>query len=458
MSIIKIFQCHKLNDLLQRIRHSKTICKVFFALFYRGIGVILQFISTIIIAQLFGAKGMGIYHIYSTWMVMLADISSLGLPIYTMRQVSALKNRQQFKLIKQLLKQYLSLGILSAAIIALPFLFISEKLSTLFLADLSNNYVLIFAAIAGIFFVTIRILSEALKALGLTNLGIVAESSFLPLGIIFSLTFYLLMSIPASEKSLLLIHISTLFIVLCLLFFLWNKIIQSKISADSATIHTAAVLPLAILNRTLWVIWMGMILNVWFVNLPVLLLPYFSSTEEIGLFGVAFRLVLLSTTILVSLSALFGPRFVASDKEDNIQQLKQDLHLSQWYSLAAYMPFFILFTLFPESILSLFGPEFIAAKQLLLILAAAQLVNSATGLVGYFLIMTHHEKAELFTLISSLLIMLTLMLLLGKLYGINGVAVAYAIGISIKNIMSLVLALFFINLRTKKRKNNYETT
>ncbi|MFK5892796.1 MAG: MATE family efflux transporter, partial [Pseudomonadota bacterium] len=197
-------------------------------------------------------------------------------------------------------------------------------------------------------------------------------------------------------------------------------------------------------HKSLWFIWIGMVLNVCFINLPIFVLPQIASTHEIGLFGVSFRLVMLSTTILVSLSALFGPHFVKYYQQNDTKNLKQELQQSQWYSLIAYSPFFIIFTLFPESVLTLFGNEFKQATSILIILALAQLVNSATGLVGYFLIMIEHEKIELITLIITLAITLPLMFILGNSYGVIGVTLAYAIGISLKNILSLCLAYYFI--------------
>jgi len=94
--------------------------------------------------------------------------------------------------------------------------------------------------------------------------------------------------------------------------------------------------------------------------------------------------------------------------------------------------------------LSFFGEEFLQAKNILFILAIAQLINSATGLVGYFLIMIHHEKIELGALLLSFIFMLPLMILLGNSYGIIGVTTAYALGIAFKNCLSLLLALYFI--------------
>ncbi|MCU7836682.1 MAG: hypothetical protein KZQ83_15710 [gamma proteobacterium symbiont of Taylorina sp.] len=463
-TISKTALTFKNRPFLYLISVSKKSRRVFFALFYRGIGVLLQFSVNLVIGQLFGARGMGIYHLYSSWMVILSDIASLGLPVLTMRRVAALKQQQSAQQIKLLVNRYLFLAILSCLIIYLPIMLMSSRISDVLLGNSQNHYILIYAVLAAVLFLIIRIVSETLKAMGLTNLGILAESAILPSALIVSLIILCAIlshaSLSGGIESLLALHLLSLFFALSLLYWWWQKKIQNEIKLEDKAgflliknhqtshfnqkLFSHNFVKAIFLKQSTWFIWSSMLLNVCFMNLPILVLPHFASTEEIGLFGVAFRLVMLSTTILVSLSALFGPRFVSYYQQKNIKKLKQELHHSQWYSLAAYLPFFIIFTAFPEKILIIFGEEFLAAKNILFILAIAQLINSAAGLAGYFLIMIQHEKMELLSLIITLIITFPIMIVLGNIYGILGITITYAVGITIKNVLSLTLALYFI--------------
>ncbi|MCN4143990.1 MAG: hypothetical protein LC437_02615 [Thiohalomonas sp.] len=441
-------------NLTKHITSNKSR-RVFWALFCRGIGVVLQFSVNIVIGQLFGVKGMGVYHIYSTCMVMLADVTSLGLPVYTMRKISTYKNEQKYQQISIILKQYLLLGIISSLLLATPFILSSHELSDFFLNNIEDAYILKYAAIAAILYLSIRIISVALKAIGLTNLGILSESAILPFFVLLSIGLTKIITSIGTPETLITIHISSLALVVILLYIFWIKQIKTKIK--QCVITNEEVNKIHGLKRSMLFIWCSMIINIWFTNLPVFILPQFVTTEEIGLFGVAFRLVILSTTILVSLSALFGPQFISLFKNNSIQSLKKELKHSQWYSLIAYLPFFITFVIFPEAILSVFGEEFIDAKNLLLILAVSHLINSATGLSGYFLLMTHNEKSELLILFSTFIFILPFIFLSGNHYGILGVTTVYAIGIAIKNISSLIFAHYVIN-QLEKRGDHNETT
>lgn len=423
--------------MLQTGKHYRVVK----ALFTRGMGVTLQFLTNIVIGQVFGATGMGMYHIYSTWMVMLSDIASMGLPVYTMRTLSNLQQQQNIDAIRNILNRILLVCLLTGLLICLPILFLPGELSGLLLGDSRYSEVLVYAALAAMLFLFLRVLSEAVKAIGHTNLGISVESMGLSFGILAGMGVMIIFALPQSIETLLLAHVIAILSILCVLYLLWLKLLNRQGRGQG---QPDAYRMRSIISRSLLFLWFGMILNVWFVNLPVFILPHVATTAEIGEFGVAFRLVMLATTILVSLSALFGPRFVSHHQARDYKSLKQELRHSQWYSLAAYLPFFVIFILFPDVILSIFGPEFIAARPVLIILAIAQLINSATGLCGYFLIMVHQEKLELLILISTFILMTLLMLLLGFEHGMLGITVAYAIGIAVKNLASLAMALRFI--------------
>ncbi len=244
-------------------------------------------------------------------------------------------------------------------------------------------------------------------------------------------------------------------IICCIcLFILWYKLTMNQIYEIKESEIVIHDLPVS--DRSILFIWFGMLLNILLMNLPVLIMPHMAETEEIGLFSAASRLVMLCTTILVSLSALFGPQFVKHNSQKNVKGIKKALRQSQWYSLFIYFPFYIIFILFSESILSVFGENFKEAKYILWILATAQLVNAATGLVGYCLIMINRERIEFYIQVVSVLIMLALIFILGNSNGVIGIATGYAVGIAIKNTISYMFCMFYIRKITKV--NNNEAT
>jgi O-antigen/teichoic acid export membrane protein len=87
--------------------------------------------------------------------------------------------------------------------------------------------------------------------------------------------------------------------------------------------------------------------------------------------------------------------------------------------------------------MQLFGKEFTAAAPLLVALSLGQLVNVATGSVGFLLLMSGHEKTMKYITIVSGVISITLLVTLSQWYGVLGAAWAMAIGLAIQNLAAL---------------------
>jgi preprotein translocase subunit SecF len=58
--------------------------------------------------------------------------------------------------------------------------------------------------------------------------------------------------------------------------------------------------------------------------------------------------------------------------------------------------------------------------------------------------MIHQEKTELGVMAVSAFFMLTLMLVLGNLYAITGIAIAFSVGLAFKNLASLYFVRKFL--------------
>jgi O-antigen/teichoic acid export membrane protein len=91
-----------------------------------------------------------------------------------------------------------------------------------------------------------------------------------------------------------------------------------------------------------------------------------------------------------------------------------------------------------EPLLRLFGPEFDLAYEPLLILLIGQTVNAGTGPVGYLMTMTGHQKPAAWRVGVATALTLTLDLLLIPKLGLDGAAIANALGTSLLNLAMLV--------------------
>ena len=93
--------------------------------------------------------------------------------------------------------------------------------------------------------------------------------------------------------------------------------------------------------------------------------------------------------------------------------------------------------LFPSSILSFFGDEFILAKFSLLILAFSQAINALSASLGTILNMTGMQKVYGNILLVFLVLNIVLNYLLIPIYGIEGAAIASASSLMFWNLYSV---------------------
>ena len=117
---------------------------------------------------------------------------------------------------------------------------------------------------------------------------------------------------------------------------------------------------------------------------------------------------------------------------------------SQLATAGAYLPFLLVFFIFPEQVLGLFGPEFRDARSLLFVVVIAQGINCATGMGQWFLTMTKAEGLMVRISSLTLILMLGLIVLLGSSYGALGVAWAFAIGHATKSVTALLVSFALI--------------
>jgi O-antigen/teichoic acid export membrane protein len=117
------------------------------------------------------------------------------------------------------------------------------------------------------------------------------------------------------------------------------------------------------------------------------------------------------------------------------------------------LPLFILLSVAPESALRLFGAEFGAGADALAILLLGQLVNVATGAVGFILIMVGRTGWDLVVYAASVAFDIAIaVLLIGLLdFGIVGAAIAGAATMALSKVARLWLVWRFVGIQPYAR-------
>lgn len=410
---------------------------IFVALIIRAGVMGIQFLVSFLIALAAGPLGAGIYGIYNAWLAIFTGVAGMGSYTHAMRTVSVLSARSEGRSIRIYLESLVWLVLKVCLVVSLGLLLFSDPLAERFLGNEQLQYVIIAAAIGGVFTIVLKIGAESLKGLGLVNKALALEWGLLPSAMVLTLTVFILAYDAVDMRLLLLLRTLYICAVTLLLYISLSRAIRNLVNTKQSETRTTV--------RTLTPFWGSEITIVWFMNIPLLVLPYFVSTEEIGIFSIAQKLILTVTSALVVLSSIFGPKLARAYDAGDRSKLKRLLLQTQVISGLIYLPIFVLFLFAPVWVLGWFGADFEKGANLLIFMACGQLISALCGLGDYALHMMHRERWFLIINIFSSVLMAVSCITLTHLQGVEGAAVAVAVSLAIKQALGYLAALYALS-------------
>lgn len=156
----------------------------------------------------------------------------------------------------------------------------------------------------------------------------------------------------------------------------------------------------------------------------ILILTYFESSTEVGLYQAAFQTSVIVTFVLSAVNTVFPAllsELYANEKTEEIERMYRTV--TKWLvglSVLIYISIWINIDL----IMAIFEIESTAAKQLFVILGLGQVAAIATGPSNYLLVMSENERLETLNVIAAALFNIFMNLLLVTHLGVIGAAIA----------------------------------
>lgn len=181
--------------------------------------------------------------------------------------------------------------------------------------------------------------------------------------------------------------------------------------------------------------------------MDTIILGFFKSSQEVGIFSAAQRTALLVSIVKISFDGIFAPVISDIYNRGEIRKLSQYFQTVTKWIFTFSFPLFLLVVFFADSILSLFGPEFTQGASSLFILSLAWIIYAAVGSVGQIIVMTGRQKLHLINIVCVLSVNLILNLFLIPKYGITGAALATFAAISLMGVIELVQVYLFLKIQ-----------
>ena len=165
-----------------------------------------------------------------------------------------------------------------------------------------------------------------------------------------------------------------------------------------------------------------------------IVLVYFLSTFELGIYSVALTIAAFIPLVLTSVNSIFSPIISQLHSQNKLNDLAHYFQLSGRYIFLLSFPLMVFIFLFSKPIMSLFGNDFIQGSILLSLIVIGQLINVSMGSVGLMLQMTGLEKPMRdISIFTSLVSFLLYFVLISK-WGLVGLGVVYIFNILLQNI------------------------
>lgn len=156
----------------------------------------------------------------------------------------------------------------------------------------------------------------------------------------------------------------------------------------------------------------------------VIMIGALLSTTDAGIYSAASRVAMMLTFGITLVNSVAAPMISLLYTQGRTVELQRMLNFVAWGSFAFATPLCLGVIIFRQEIMQMFGAEFVAGVDVLLILAGARWINAITGTAGYLMSMSGHERQAMRILGVSALLNVLMNLLLIPLFGIAGAASA----------------------------------
>jgi O-antigen/teichoic acid export membrane protein len=169
-------------------------------------------------------------------------------------------------------------------------------------------------------------------------------------------------------------------------------------------------------------------------------------SASMGVYQAMAQVSILFATVLRSFNSIFAPMIADLYHQGETERLERIYRISTKWAFYICLPIFLVILLAPGALMQVvFGSDYRSDTLPLIILAAGQLVNVATGAVGYLLIMTGRQNRWL--IFSGVMVIASIVLSVALIPSRGLVGAALASSISVVLVFSMGLLDVYRSLK-----------
>jgi len=428
------------EDQLLYERYLKTTSKQAGLVFgTRIIGYFLGFAMQAILARFLGPDKYGVYSLGLTIANVCVIFGTFGLNVGMTKFLGEYLGKEEYAKAKGTIFSGFKWSIIFSSISALMIFFFREQIATNIFKEERLISLLPWFSIVLILLTLMNIFGGVLQGLKKPSVfvfykEIIERAARIGLFLILSLKGIEVLDAVAATL------LSSLIVVLRLTLWLYKNAAFLSNNKEKTTIDTKKLLSYS--SNMLFVTFTYFLMG----QVNRLIIGGYLGSKQVGYYVISDTIARLAVFFLSAFIAIFNPIVSELYSKKSFEILKKLYTSITRFVLILSVPIILWIIFFSKGILTFFGEEFIAGKNLLVILAITQLINIATGPCGVMMNMTNHEKIAMINglIIAGLNLIFNFIFI--PLYGILGSALASALAIGIVNIITVVEVHFLIGM------------
>jgi O-antigen/teichoic acid export membrane protein len=422
----------RLLELIRTSHWGELVLRTGTVLIVRVAGTGLGFVFNVALARVLGADGLGVYHLSLTFALIASVVGRVGMDATLLKFGATSYAASDGERLLTVHRMGVGTAALGCSIVAVGSFLGADWLAVTIFADPSIAGPLRLTSLGLVPFALLNLYGELLKAGQHQAMSSLIQGAALPAVSLLLLLVFAREIVDAGAAAT--IYLAANVLVCLASYWLWRR------SVPRGPPTTAEPVSYRLLLTTAIPVYGSAIADVVMTFADVLILGMFVTTAEVGVYTAAARTALLTRFLLLATGAVAAPRFAALHAAGDHAGLAKLAVRSTMLTTASTLPLLLLFIVFPEALLSMFGPQFAAGAQVLIILTLGQFVNAATGPCGYLLNMCGHHRVEGRIAVAGAFITVVLCFLLIPFWGMVGAAAANAIATGVCNLWRVYVA------------------
>ncbi len=442
--------CSSVNALDGHIRDVLLRGSAAFLLRVTGAG--FSFAVNVIIARLLGAEGAGVYFLSLTVASIGSMIGRVGLNNTLMRFVAERASQDAWGKAQLTYRRGLTIAVVASVAVAIVLSAGAAMIATRVFAVPALTGPLRIMAWGIPVLALVSLHTELLKGIDEVERAMLLRGFGVPL---LAAPLLLIVAGPYGVEGAVLVYVGAAVVVGAVGGYFWHSCTpnvggHAEQDAEADITYRALLrssLPLLVVAS------MGKVIR-W---TDTVLLGIWESARVVGIYEVAFKTSMLTTFILMAANSVAAPRFASLHAQGDREGLEKLLQQVMLVASLLTIPIALVFIVFPQRVLWIFGAEFGAGAGALVILVLGQFGSVATGSVISVLMMTGNEKIARNVTTLGAVLNFGLNVVLIPAYGIYGAATGTALSTLIMNGAALyavyhLLSITSIPLRILRKR------